>query len=89
MVVRIGKLIVIPDLHWRGLTVPAIAQRTGLDCKTVRKYIVAGLEPLLPSQLNETSRKRTVSVKGMYDDDTAGGYGGRWPRRANVAAAQA
>jgi putative transposase len=40
-------------------------------------------------RLNETSRKRTVLVKGMDDDDTADGYGGRWPRRANVAAAQA
>jgi transposase len=34
-----------------------------------------GAESFAP-QLNETSRKRTVSVKGMDDDDTADGYGG-------------
>jgi transposase len=46
MVVRIGELVVILDLHRQGLTVSAIALRTGLDRKTVRKYIAAGLEPL-------------------------------------------
>ena len=45
MVVRIGELVVTLDLHRQGLTVSAIAQRTGLDRKTVRKYIAAGLEP--------------------------------------------
>ena len=45
MVVRIGELVVILDLHRQGLTVSAIALRTGLDRKTVRKYIAAGLEP--------------------------------------------
>ena len=45
MVVRIGELVVILDLHRQGLTISAIAQRTGLDRKTVRKYIAAGLEP--------------------------------------------
>jgi transposase len=45
MVVRIGELVVILDLHREGLTVSAISQRTGLDRKTVRKYIAAGLEP--------------------------------------------
>ena len=35
----------ILDLHRQGLSVSAIARRTGLDRKTVRKYIAAGLEP--------------------------------------------
>ena len=43
--VRLGELIVILDLHRQGLTVSAIARRTGLDRKTVRKYIARGLEP--------------------------------------------
>ena len=43
--VRLGELVVILDLHRQGLSVSAIAQRTGLDRKTVRKYIAAGLEP--------------------------------------------
>ena len=45
MVVRLGELVVILDLHRQGLSVSAIAHRTGLDRKTVRKYIAAGLEP--------------------------------------------
>ena len=45
MVVRLGELIMILDLHRQGLGVSAIARRTGLDRKTVRKYIESGLEP--------------------------------------------
>jgi transposase len=35
----------ILDLHRQGLSVSAIARRTGRDPKTVRKYIARGLEP--------------------------------------------
>jgi transposase len=35
----------ILDLHRQGVSVSAIARRTGLDRKTVRKYIASGLEP--------------------------------------------
>ena len=35
----------ILDLHRQGLSVAAIARRTGRDPKTVRKYIERGLEP--------------------------------------------
>jgi len=45
MVVRLGELVMILDLHRQGLGVSAIARRTGLDRKTVRKYIECGLEP--------------------------------------------
>lgn len=44
-VVKLGELIVILDLHRQGLSVSAIGRRTGLDRKTVRKYIALGLEP--------------------------------------------
>ena len=43
--VRLGEVVVILDLHRQGLSVSAIAARTGPDRKIVRKYIVAGLEP--------------------------------------------
>ena len=43
--VRLGELVMILDLHRQGLSVSAIAQRTGLDRKTVRKYVATGLEP--------------------------------------------
>jgi transposase len=44
-VVRLGELIMILDLHRQGLSLSAIARQTGLDRKTVRRYIQRGLEP--------------------------------------------
>ena len=35
----------ILDLARQGLSVSAIARRTGLDRKTIRKYVAKGLEP--------------------------------------------
>lgn len=43
--VLLGELIMILDLHRQGLSVTAIARRTGRDPKTIRKYIERGLEP--------------------------------------------
>jgi transposase len=39
------ELIVILELHQRGLSVSALARRTGLTRATVRKYIAHGIEP--------------------------------------------
>jgi transposase len=44
-VVRFGELIVILELHQQGLSVSAIARRTGLTRGTVRKYVTLGAEP--------------------------------------------
>jgi transposase len=44
-VVRFGELIVILELHQQGLSVSAIARRTGLTRGTVRKYVTRGAEP--------------------------------------------
>jgi len=35
-VIKLRELIVILDLHKQGLTISAIAERTGLDRKTLR-----------------------------------------------------
>ena len=43
--VTLGELVMILDLARQGLSVSAIARRTGLDRKTIRKYIAKGLEP--------------------------------------------
>lgn len=43
--VRFGELIVILELHQQGLSVSAIARRTGLTRGTVRKYVTRGAEP--------------------------------------------
>ena len=40
--VRLGELMMIPELHRQGLTITAIARRTGRDPK--RKYIERGIE---------------------------------------------
>ena len=42
--VDLGELMMILELHREGLTVSAIARRTGMDRKTVRKYIAAGVQ---------------------------------------------
>lgn len=44
-VIQLGELMMILDLHRQGLSVTAIARRTGRDPKTVRKYIERGIEP--------------------------------------------
>ena len=43
--IELRELIVILDLHKEGLSVSAIAERTGLDRKTIGKYIARGVEP--------------------------------------------
>jgi len=44
-VVQLGELMMILELHRQGLSITAIARRTGRDPKTVRKYVERGLEP--------------------------------------------
>ncbi len=45
LVVRLGEVVMILDLHRQGAGISAIARRAGLDRKTVRKVIASGLEP--------------------------------------------
>jgi hypothetical protein len=42
--VRLGELMMILELHRQGVSIIAIARRTGRDPKTVRKYIERGVE---------------------------------------------
>jgi len=44
LVIKLGEMMMILDLHRQGLSVSAIARQTGADRKTVRKYIERGLE---------------------------------------------
>jgi hypothetical protein len=46
-VTGLGEIVMILDLHRQGAGVSAIARRTGLDRKTVRKVIAGGLEPAI------------------------------------------
>ena len=43
-VVELRRIVLIHDLERQGLSVSAIARQTGLDRKTVRKYLDRGLE---------------------------------------------
>src|SRR6201992_4047206 len=45
VVVRLGEIVMILELHRQGVSVSAIARRVELDRKTVRRYIAQGLEP--------------------------------------------
>ena len=42
--IRLGEAMTILELHRQGLSVTAIARRTGRDPKTIRKYIERGVE---------------------------------------------
>src|ERR1700745_1642391 len=42
--IRLGEAMMMLELHRQGLSVTAIARRTGRDPKTVRKYIERGIE---------------------------------------------
>jgi DNA-binding NarL/FixJ family response regulator len=43
LVIKLGELVMILDLHRQGLSVSAIARQVGVDRKTVRTYIAKGL----------------------------------------------
>ena len=81
----------VADLHRQGAGVSAIARRTGLDRKTVRKVIASGLEPPTygPRQLRGTKlqpferylRERLDAVpeltgRRLHRELAAMGYGG-------------
>ena len=58
--VTLGELVMILELHRQGLKVSAIARKTGLDRKTVRKYIARGLEP--PTYGPREPREKSITA---------------------------
>jgi transposase len=67
-VVRLAELIVILELHQRGMIVSAIARRTGLHRITVAKYLARGIEP--PAYGPRSPRPTKGSGRGLllYDN---------------------
>lgn len=59
MLVTLGEVVMILDLHREGMSISAISRRIGLDRKTVRRYIDRGLEPPAygPRERRETKVK--------------------------------
>jgi transposase len=62
--VTLGELVMILDLARQGLSVSAIARRTGLDRKTIRKYVAKGLEP--PAYTPRPPRQTLVGPYESY-----------------------
>lgn len=56
-VIGLREVVLIQELNRQGLSVSAIARQTGLDRKTVKKYLAKGLEAPIYSP-----RKATVSA---------------------------
>lgn len=56
--VRLGELMMILELHRQGVSITAIARRTGRDPKTIRKYIERGMEAPVygPRQVGRPSK---------------------------------
>ena len=63
-VIKLGEVIMILDLHRRGLTVSAIACELGIDRKTVRECIARGLE--LPVYGARKPRQRRIDPFVSY-----------------------
>ena len=70
--VRLGELVVILDLHRQGLSVSAIARQTGLDRKTVRRYVERGLEP--PAYRPRAARPNKLSPFQAYLGDRVAAF---------------
>ena len=64
----------ILDLHRQGLSVSAIARQTGIDRKTVRKYIERGLE--VPSYGPRKPRAAVIDPFAAYLRDRVKAYPG-------------
>ena len=67
--VTLGELVMILDLARQGLSVSAIARRTGLERKTIRKYIAKGLEP--PAYTPRPPRQTLVGPYEPYSAPTS------------------
>jgi len=59
-VVRLEEIVMIHDLRRQGLSVSAIARKTGLDRKTVRKQLVEGIKP--PTYKARPERPRQLAA---------------------------
>ena len=61
--ITLGEIVLIHDLKRQGLSVTAIARQLGIDRKTVRKHLVAGLAA--PSYAPRPAQPRLIAP---YED---------------------
>ena len=67
----------ILDLHRQGLSLSSIARRTGLDRKTIRRYVERGLEP--PAYQPRPPRANKVAPFQAYLRKRVATYPARLP----------
>ena len=63
-VIKLGGIVMILGLHRQGISVSAIARQLGIDRKTVRKHIAAGLTA--PSYKARPPRERAIASFEPY-----------------------
>ena len=56
--IKLGKLVMILELHRQGISVSAIARQLGIDRKTVRVHIAKGL--MAPAYKGRPPRARLI-----------------------------
>ena len=61
--ITLGEIVLIHDLKRQGLSVTAIARQLGIDRKTVRKHLIAGLAA--PSYAPRPAQPRLIAP---YED---------------------
>jgi len=79
LVIKLGEMMMILDLHRQGLSVSAIARQTGADRKTVRKYIERGLEA--PAYGPRRPRATVIDPFAAYLRERVAAYPGLTARR--------
>jgi transposase len=62
-VIKLRETLMILDLHQQGLTVSAISRETGIDRKTVRKYIERGSRLRL---MDRERLARRLSIRSLH-----------------------
>ncbi len=77
--IKLGELMMILDLHRQGLSVSAIARQTGVDRKTVRKYIERGMEA--PAYGPRQPRQSVIEPYAAYLRERVSAYPGLTGRR--------
>jgi transposase len=78
-VIKLGKLMMILDLHRQGLSVSAIARQIGADRKTVRKYIERGM--VAPCYRPRKPRRTVIDPYAAYLRERVAAYPGLTGRR--------
>ena len=63
-VITLERLFMLHELHAQGASISAIAQQTGLDRKTVRRHLAAGIQP--PTYGPRASRGSLIDAYTEY-----------------------